>query len=535
MHAVVSPLAAESSRLERLHAFVASEEPSPVPTQTDWTVQWRQDIESFLSPLAQEVLSQPGFIQVRVEYQRDGQLEPVINCGAQIGIAYLPTTSHQVINASMARQHRWALKIHAAFLPQWLSLHEAKMELEVLATQLADRLDSLHVRQQIKEQYQSSASWRGQSQSLRHLEARLSRLAHSRLPIILFGERGCGKVPAAMSLHCYRHALKAPFVQYDCRHWKSGEAPSELPKLAEHARGGSLYLAHADVLFGTDHAYLRDFAAKFCQQTLLILGCRTEASMLSPHRENTIQFVEWADFHGMSVHLPPLRERVADIRPLSEHLLQEERLELDLSTDAWETLESFLWPENGCQLNAVLRKAAALAQGALCAELLLEWFPTLRRHQQMVIRGEPQENNTEHDESALILSQRRDCIFKWFGLTQPENEHPALMRALEYIWKHYQSALTLTTVADKACVSTSHLSYLFKQRLQRSFKQILTEIRIDKAKHIFENMPARQITQVCMDVGFADLSHFEKTFKRMVGLKPRCYRQQFRQALSTQT
>jgi AraC-like DNA-binding protein len=39
-------------------------------------------------------------------------------------------------------------------------------------------------------------------------------------------------------------------------------------------------------------------------------------------------------------------------------------------------------------------------------------------------------------------------------------------------------------------------------------------------------MPNQRITDICFRVGFGDLSHFEKTFKRLVGSNPREYRRQ---------
>lgn len=225
-----------------------------------------------------------------------------------------------------------------------------------------------------------------------------------------------------------------------------------------------------------------------------------------------------------------------DIRAFVQGFLTDNQLDLSINPAALAVLEAYSWPENACQLQSVLRKSAHLVTNELCDQQLLNWFPALRcQSLQLVKTTETAIPQAADFRSLSHISKRRHSFQAWIGVTQPELEHPALMRALEHIWINYPQPLALNNVAAKACVSPSHLSYLFKQRLQRSFKQILTEIRIDKAKHIFENMPARQITQVCIDVGFADLSHFEKTFKRVVGLNPRCYRQQFRQPLSTQS
>jgi AraC-like DNA-binding protein len=500
------------------------------------TADFLRELEPYLSAIVQEVLTNLAFSYLRVEYEDTERPEKMASWSPNLGVSFLPSTSTLQVNTSLQQDARWTLRIFANFLPQWISSPEAQIELEILATQIGALLDSFLVRKQIRDSYQSFEHWFGYSKALRELEFKLRKLAQSQLPILLMGDKGTGKLTAALTVHCYRHALFAPFVHADCRNWAPNTAAAHLRTLSQDARGGSLYLSHADVLGDDDQAYLRDFSVSIDKTLVLLVGSRSNTQKAIQENSIASSFVEWFEFHGLSVHLPRLRERVQDIKSYCDQFLRYAKLELRMSHDAWELLENYAWPENGAQLQAVLRKAATLADGELNSCDLLQLFPSMKGQLLRPVTAALAES--EFLEPIVgapnSLEQRRSSIFAWLGLKQPASEHPALIRALEHIWKHYQQALTLTSVADKACVSSSHLSYLFKQRLQRSFKQIVTEIRIDKAKHIFENMPARQITQVCMDVGFADLSHFEKTFKRIVGLRPRCYRQQFRLPLSTQ-
>ena len=104
--------------------------------------------------------------------------------------------------------------------------------------------------------------------------------------------------------------------------------------------------------------------------------------------------------------------------------------------------------------------------------------------------------------------------------------HPALQRALDYLKAHYTQPLSLNEVAECACVSPSHLSFLFKRYVGQSFKQTLLRIRIKTAMALFRENPYSQVTEVCDDVGFSDLSFFVRKFKAVVGVSPGVYRDQ---------
>ena len=102
--------------------------------------------------------------------------------------------------------------------------------------------------------------------------------------------------------------------------------------------------------------------------------------------------------------------------------------------------------------------------------------------------------------------------------------HGGLQKALKFLAENYSREITLTELAQNAFVSPSHLSFLLKNFAGRSFKQILAELRIEKAKQMFDATPNARITDVSLDVGFGDLSHFEKIFKRHTGVTPRQYK-----------
>ena len=112
-----------------------------------------------------------------------------------------------------------------------------------------------------------------------------------------------------------------------------------------------------------------------------------------------------------------------------------------------------------------------------------------------------------------------------------EGFHPGLQKALKYLSLNYCQEITLSLLSSNAFISPSHLSFLFKSTLSISFKPLLAGMRIERAKQILKGKPNSRITDVSLEVGFGDLSHFEKIFKRLTGMTPRDFKNQCKNAL----
>ncbi len=96
--------------------------------------------------------------------------------------------------------------------------------------------------------------------------------------------------------------------------------------------------------------------------------------------------------------------------------------------------------------------------------------------------------------------------------------------ALAYMREHCGSQhLSLSEVADHVYVSQWHLSKLLNRETAQSFFDLLGSMRIDKAKRLLYD-PARRIHEVAEEVGFSDVAHFSKSFKKIVGCTPGEYR-----------
>lgn len=95
--------------------------------------------------------------------------------------------------------------------------------------------------------------------------------------------------------------------------------------------------------------------------------------------------------------------------------------------------------------------------------------------------------------------------------------------AVSYIEEHCREKLKLSDVADQVYVSQWHLSKLLNRYLGQNFSEILNGIRIEKAKEMLKD-PALRIGDIAEEVGFSDMAHFSRVFKKVVGISANEYR-----------
>ncbi|RED61947.1 response regulator transcription factor [Cohnella phaseoli] len=99
----------------------------------------------------------------------------------------------------------------------------------------------------------------------------------------------------------------------------------------------------------------------------------------------------------------------------------------------------------------------------------------------------------------------------------------AMVRACDYIDRHYMQPLTLGQMAQRANLSPSYFGQLFKQYAGVSFIAYLNNVRIDKAKTLLLEEDIK-IYEAAEMVGFVSLPHFNRMFKSLTGKTPNDYR-----------
>ncbi len=92
-----------------------------------------------------------------------------------------------------------------------------------------------------------------------------------------------------------------------------------------------------------------------------------------------------------------------------------------------------------------------------------------------------------------------------------------------YIEAHYMEDISLQDAAEQLHYSDAYFCRFFKQNFDKNFIMYLTELRVEKAKELLEDMTIN-VKDISQKVGFRDSSYFTKVFKRITGVTPSEYR-----------
>lgn len=95
--------------------------------------------------------------------------------------------------------------------------------------------------------------------------------------------------------------------------------------------------------------------------------------------------------------------------------------------------------------------------------------------------------------------------------------------AIDYMKENYKEKLRLEDVADHVYVSQWHLSKLLNKHTDKNFSELMNEIRVDEAKKLLKD-PEYRIGDIAEMVGFMDMAHFSRVFKKVAGMSPSEYR-----------
>ena len=93
----------------------------------------------------------------------------------------------------------------------------------------------------------------------------------------------------------------------------------------------------------------------------------------------------------------------------------------------------------------------------------------------------------------------------------------------EDIREHYAENISLKTLSDKYYMNSSYLGQLFRKKYDQSFKDYLTNYRINEAaKQLIDT--DKKINQIAEDVGYKDSDYFIRKFIELKGCTPSKYR-----------
>jgi len=99
----------------------------------------------------------------------------------------------------------------------------------------------------------------------------------------------------------------------------------------------------------------------------------------------------------------------------------------------------------------------------------------------------------------------------------------SIERALSHMRTHLAEPLDLDQLATAASLSKFHFVRVFDELTGTTPLHFLSCLRMQRAKELLLNSEA-SITNICLEVGYASLGSFSKTFNSLVGLTPQDFR-----------
>src|SRR5690625_2173011 len=128
-------------------------------------------------------------------------------------------------------------------------------------------------------------------------------------------------------------------------------------------------------------------------------------------------------------------------------------------------------------------------------------------------------------------------IFINLSRTYEENQHNTLSTITDdkeiidhitnFIERHHAQHLSLEQVSKLCGMSVSTFSSKFKTYTGKTFVEFRNEVRINIAKDILRQNSQLKIIDIAQTVGFEDISHFNRVFKRITRFTPTAFRSLF--------
>jgi DNA-binding NtrC family response regulator len=221
----------------------------------------------------------------------------------------------------------------------------------------------------------------GASRAMREVVALIARVAPSPLPVLLTGESGTGKELVARAIH--RASGLGTFVAVNCAALPNDLLESELfghergafsgavkekPGLFEAADGGILFLdeigdlplpLQPKLLRALESGEIRRVGATSPRTVRTRVIAATNKDLEAQAREGKFREDLFWRLNVLSIHVPALRDRPADIPLLVEHFLGG----VSVTAEAMARLLAHPWPGNVRELRNTLERASTLRAG----------------------------------------------------------------------------------------------------------------------------------------------------------------------------
>ena len=114
-----------------------------------------------------------------------------------------------------------------------------------------------------------------------------------------------------------------------------------------------------------------------------------------------------------------------------------------------------------------------------------------------------------------------------FSHTESNVESSRIQKVKQYVNDHYADPLKLNDIADLVGMSPVAFSRFFRQRTGRTLSDYIIDIRLGYAARMLVDS-SKNISEICYECGFNNLSNFNRTFKAKRNYTPRDFRAMFK-------
>ena len=132
------------------------------------------------------------------------------------------------------------------------------------------------------------------------------------------------------------------------------------------------------------------------------------------------------------------------------------------------------------------------------------------------------EQRTFSQAAALVEKYAQEVFDELQELNSSSGQRQGML-AMDYIQKNYMDpCLSLNSICSYLNISTSYFSTIFKEMTGETFIEVLTRVRMEKAKELLENTTMKNY-EIAEKVGFSDPHYFGISFKKITGKTPTEY------------
>lgn len=354
---------------------------------------------------------------------------------------------------------------------------ELRLAVERALQQQSLLRENRSLRQQLEHRYQLQ-NIVGQDYKMIKVFDLIESVADSRTTVLILGESGTGKSMIARAIHGHSRRSSRPFIELACGaipeslleselfgHMKGSFTGAVVDKIGKFqaADSGTIFLDEIStatpglqikLLRVLQERQLEPVGSNETRSVDVRVILATNTNLTKDVAEGRFRQDLYYRINVVTIHLPPLRERIGDIPLLSELFLrkyngQNNREVLGFTDQTMEFLQRYNWPGNVRELENVVERAVVLSktkyievsdlpgsvlehlQGEKVAEVSYKPISlkrALEDPEKRIIEVTLRANSWNRQSTAEVLKINRTTLYKKmkrYGLLEPSEQAPA--------------------------------------------------------------------------------------------------------------